>query len=207
MKSATEVNGKDLFVVGFVFELALVLIAAVIGFFATGSAFPFKFTLFDPDWLAKGVGWGLAFTVPPALFGALNASRFYRRIPPLERIYERLREMLGDGLVRMSTAELVLLAAAAGIGEEILFRGVLHPLLGNVANSVIFGLLHAVTPTYFILAAVMSLYLGWVFQFSGDNVLAPIIVHWLYDVVGLIAIRQRIRRDQAAESSQQAAPQ
>jgi membrane protease YdiL (CAAX protease family) len=51
--------------------------------------------------------------------------------------------------------------------------------------SAVFGLLHAITPTYAILATVMGAYLGVVWIASG-NLLAPIVAHALYDFVALV---------------------
>src|SRR5262249_54526611 len=58
------------------------------------------------------------------------------------------------------------------------------PWLGLAAASVLFGLLHAVTPTYAVLATLMGGYLGGLWMATG-NILAPIIVHALYDFVVL----------------------
>jgi membrane protease YdiL (CAAX protease family) len=101
------------------------------------------------------------------------------------------------------TAAVVALALglAAGIGEEMLFRGVLQStltdrLLGATAfaqpisigiTSVFFGLLHAVTPLYAILATLASVYFGWVYVALGDgNLLVPMVCHAVYDVGALL---------------------
>lgn len=83
-------------------------------------------------------------------------------------------------------------ALMAGIGEELLFRGVIQAglsgLLGPVTalalSSLVFGLAHALTVAYFILTCLMGLYLGWLYQASG-NLLVPIAVHFLYDWIVL----------------------
>ena len=52
---------------------------------------------------------------------------------------------------------------AAGLGEEWLFRGVLQPLVGLVAASVLFGLAHVGGRTmlpFGVWASVMGLVLG-----------------------------------------------
>lgn len=87
------------------------------------------------------------------------------------------------------------LGAAAGIGEEMVFRGVLQFELANkfgstplalVGTSVIFGLLHAVTPLYALLASVASLFFGYLFIVSDYNLAIPIITHGIYDVGALM---------------------
>jgi len=88
------------------------------------------------------------------------------------------------------------LGAAAGIGEELLFRGVLQSTLTEytglapvsvVVTSVVFGLLHFATPLYAFLAFVASLYFGFLFQDPAvDNLAIPMICHGVYDVVALL---------------------
>lgn len=85
------------------------------------------------------------------------------------------------------------LGLVAGIGEELLFRGILQQavlvervgLPSNVAiglASIIFGLLHAVTPLYAGLATLASIYFGVLFVNYDVNILVPMACHALYDV-------------------------
>jgi len=86
------------------------------------------------------------------------------------------------------------LGAAAGLGEEMLFRGVLQSelshqigeLLALGSSALIFGALHAVTPLYALLAGVASLYFGELY-IQYDNLAVPIVCHGLYDVGALMA--------------------
>ena len=86
------------------------------------------------------------------------------------------------------------LGAAAGIGEEMLFRGVLQFELGSRLgsdvlaiglSSVIFGALHAVTPLYAGLASLASVYFGWLYLLTG-NLVVPIVTHAFYDFLALL---------------------
>lgn len=87
---------------------------------------------------------------------------------------------------------IMLVALAAGIGEELLFRGVIQtglesltgPWGGLIIASVLFGLVHAMTRAYFIATTIIGLYLGLLYQWTG-NLLVPIVVHFLYDWVAL----------------------
>jgi membrane protease YdiL (CAAX protease family) len=84
------------------------------------------------------------------------------------------------------------LGVAAGLGEEMLFRGVLQYELGSrfgdvlavVAASVVFGALHAVTPLYAFLASLASLYFGYLYLSTG-NLAVPIATHAIYDIGAL----------------------
>lgn len=112
-------------------------------------------------------------------------------------------EQLGALVAARSAAELALLAAIAGISEEVLFRGVVQVAVARVlaepgallVTSVLFGLAHFATRAYAVLAAGMGLYLGALFLVQG-SLLAPIITHALYDFVALVAVARQYRAAQ-----------
>jgi membrane protease YdiL (CAAX protease family) len=88
--------------------------------------------------------------------------------------------------------ELAAVAAMAGLGEELLFRGViqaslgrwLNPWAGMVLASLIFGFMHPMSRDYVMLATLMGAYLGWLLIATG-NLLAPVVAHGLYDFLAL----------------------
>ena len=199
MEGATELSPRTLFRVGFVFELALILVAAVIGSILGGVAFPFRL-----DFVPRDILLGIAATAPPAAAAIFLTSRAGTRIPFFGRVYERLKEFLDHAVRGLEIDEIMILAAAAGIGEEVLFRGVLQSSLGFWATSLAFGLLHALTPAYFVLAALMGAYLGWL-QMETGNLLVPIIVHWLYDALAFWLLRRRFAADAREDAGRQQA--
>jgi membrane protease YdiL (CAAX protease family) len=89
--------------------------------------------------------------------------------------------------------ELGLLCAAAGIGEELLFRGVLQPVcikyLGVCAGvllvNLLFSLLHPFSVAYLVGAYLIGCYLS-VLYVATENLLVPMIVHGLYDFIALV---------------------
>jgi len=87
---------------------------------------------------------------------------------------------------------LVLLSLLAGVGEELLFRGAVQgwllqhtgPWTSVIAASLLFGLVHYVSLTYFIMATGLGLILGAGYQLSGS--LAMVMVwHAIYDILAL----------------------
>jgi membrane protease YdiL (CAAX protease family) len=127
-----------------------------------------------------------------ALF--LAGSRF--PVGPLRTIKELLLELLGPSLAACRWYDLLLVATVAGFSEELLFRGVLQPLLGLIWSNVLFGLAHAVTVSYAVLAGLIGGYLGWMLSASG-NLLAPIIAHALYDFLAFLAVAREWRQSAA----------
>jgi membrane protease YdiL (CAAX protease family) len=58
-------------------------------------------------------------------------------------------------------------------------------------------LVHAVTPLYALMAALVGLYLGWTLDYGGDrNLLTPIIIHGLYDFLAFMALIRAYRMRQ-----------
>ena len=86
------------------------------------------------------------------------------------------------------------LGLAAGIGEELLFRGVIQyelvqrvgPMVGVLLSSLVFGLLHPATPLYMVLAGLASIYFGAIFLGADQNLVVPMSCHALYDFVALV---------------------
>lgn len=84
------------------------------------------------------------------------------------------------------------LALIAGVSEELMFRGVLQtaadrqwPLAAAIFfPSILFGILHARTVLYAIVAGFVSAYLGILFWMT-QSLLAPMITHALYDFIAL----------------------
>ena len=98
-------------------------------------------------------------------------------------------------LAGCSWPDLALISLAAGVGEEMLFRGVFQGVLdrwlgpgpGWGAASLLFGLLHPITPGYIVIAALMGAYLGGLWWFNG-NLLTVMVAHALYDFIGLVLL-------------------
>lgn len=167
--------------------------------------------------VAIGVGWlvsinpfaRLAWTAEGGLWGTVAALPIFvlfligQRVPlrALQRIREFLDRSLGPVLAECRWYDLLGVALLAGIGEEALFRGVLQPWLGLTWSNVAFGLAHAVTPLYAVLAGGIGFYLGWLFDTTG-NLLAPVLAHTLYDFLAFVVVARHARQRQAAASDE-----
>jgi len=141
--------------------------------------------------------WGLIATAPLILLMLWSTRSAW---PPLELLRREIEQVLVPLFAECSLLELALIAAFAGFGEEMLFRGVFQTHLADIWNpwlalavaSTAFGLLHLVTPTYALLAGLVGAYLGCLLML-GDNLLLPISVHSLYDFVALTFLVRRHR--------------
>ncbi len=150
-------------------------------------AWLFGLTPWHDLWLDAEALWItlLATALPLALAWWLSRQSFAW----IGRLLDKVHQVL-DLLFRGNRTQWAIIAVSllAGFGEELLFRGVIQAgleqltgaLPGLLLASLIFGLLHAITPAYFILATIMGLYLGLLYQQTG-NLLIPCLVHALYD--------------------------
>ena len=91
----------------------------------------------------------------------------------------------------LSVTEIAVISAVAGIGEELLFRGVLQSELGLFSASVLFGLAHmggGGTLAFGCWVMVMGGMLG-ILAIVTEGLLAPIIAHAVYDAAAMSYIR------------------
>ena len=117
---------------------------------------------------------------------------------PVRRLVALVEERLSPHLANASMGGIVALAMFAGIGEELLFRGVIQVWLADrvpswvavAGASMLFGLGHYLSASYAVLASLIGAYLGILFLLSG-NLLAPMLAHAAYDVVALVVLTRR----------------
>lgn len=166
------------------FELSLVLVAAVL-------AWVFNIPLFaDFAWDWKAGLLGVSSALPLLAFFAWLLQSEY---PPFVEIRDFLEHFVSRLFGKWNIFQLAILSLAAGVGEEILFRGVLQvgvgnmtsPLTGVLVACFAFALCHAMTAAYFITTLVIGAYLSLVWYAAG-NLIAPIVTHAVYDFIALI---------------------
>jgi membrane protease YdiL (CAAX protease family) len=143
-------------------------------------------------------------------FGLIGTAPLFLMFLALEKVQgesvvnirKLLLNTLGPGLHRYHWTDLLILAAIAGVSEELLFRGVIQPWIetswgisaGLILSNIVFGLVHAVTPLYAVLAALVGIYLGLSLDYGGErNLLTPIIIHGFYDFLAFVALMRAYR--------------
>ena len=193
---ASSINTENFFKQACIFEGSLIGLALVLGWLADIN--PFASLYFSETAFLHGIIATLPIFI---IFLAL----YQLNIKSLTKIKTLLLDMLGPVLLRYHWTDLLILAAIAGISEEILFRGVIQPwmesswgmLTGLIVSSVLFGLVHAVTLLYFLLATLMSAYLGLLLDVEASrNLLIPIVTHGFYDFLAFLVIARSYRHQQ-----------
>lgn len=151
----------------------------------------------------SGIAAGVAATAPLAAFllWFMNATT-----PAIVRFRDSQIEFFSQIGFAFTPTRIAIMAIGAGVTEEILFRGVFQTwIYGRTSaaaailiTNIVFGLLHARTALYAIIAGLVGAYLGLVFLLC-ENLIAPIITHALYDAAALELTRRAISsRRQAA---------
>jgi len=140
--------------------------------------------------LAWAVARGLAVTLPMlAIFWWL----MHWDRPTLRQLRDQVRWLIGEMFPDATIAQFALVALLAGVGEELLFRGVIQtilldwtpPVAGLLITSLLFGAAHALSKLYFLLATLIGIYFGWLVLHYNDLV-APMVAHSVYDFVALV---------------------
>jgi membrane protease YdiL (CAAX protease family) len=142
----------------------------------------------------QAVVWGGLAALP--MLGVLLVAR-RRGVGPIARLLEEVQHLTHSLFSGCSVWQLALVCLAAGLGEELLFRGLvqdglarwLGPPFGNgvglLVASAVFGLAHPVSRRYVVVAAVSGLWLGGLLIVT-DTLLVPIVTHALYDLGALV---------------------
>lgn len=179
---------RNFFLIAVAFEGSLGLVALVLGYLL---GLPVGETV---RWTLPAVGWGAAAAGPPLVLAWICTKW---SLAPLREILRVVDEMLVPLFRPCRLWELAIISAVAGLGEEMLFRGIVQEAVagwvggtsgvwvGLIGASVLFGLAHCITPTYALLAGLIGLYLGWLWIATG-NLLVPITTHAVYDFLALV---------------------
>ncbi|WP_226648054.1 CPBP family intramembrane glutamic endopeptidase [Microbulbifer variabilis] len=161
--------------------------------------------------LLAAIGFGFSEVVLPAVdrailssvaWGILGALLSFAAVVALSRFHNRVGRtlrwycgQLAPIFSKMPLVQLVILSIAAGVCEELLFRGFLQtwlsqlssPLLGLLGASLVFALLHWASLIYVLLIFVFGLILGFAYQISG-SLLGVIVWHAVYDFFALVTL-------------------
>jgi uncharacterized protein len=136
-------------------------------------------------WSMGDASWGTVAALPLI---ALFLVMLRWPIGPLARVKEFCEEDIVPLFRKSSWSELALIALTAGVGEEMLFRGVFQASLadwlgmgwGVALASILFGVLHPISVTYVIITTLLGSYLGAIW-FANGNLLTVMVTHAVYD--------------------------
>ncbi len=180
-----------------VFEGMIVLGAYVLGEIVERPPFDYI------DWNILDAIWGVVAALPLL---AILLVAMELRLAAVARLRAFSREFLAPMFRDATWLQLVIICALAGLGEEMLFRGLVQQGLddaigepygvwiGLIVAGITFGLAHSMTRGYAIVAGLVGLYLGGVLLLTG-NLLVPIVAHAVYDLGAFVYLFRMERLD------------
>lgn len=124
---------------------------------------------------------------------SIAAWAVFRKVPSFRHIKTLILRTID--MQTLSTRHAVMFGLIAGIPEEILFRGAVQPAIGWLLTALLFGVLHGVTPAYFVYATLASVLLGGLADWSG-GLWAPIAAHTTIDISMFLLLMRTWRRRQ-----------
>ena len=105
--------------------------------------------------------------------------------------------------VSLNYLDIVLISICAGVGEEIMFRGVLQEFFGVIFTSILFVAIHGyltfknwALSIYGFVMTIIIMGLGYIYEFWG--VFIPIVAHTVIDLVLLLEIIKNRENNAAA---------
>lgn len=170
---------------------------ALMGLAAYGLSFLFGTPLgpqFKPDLNAVLIG--VIATTPLAAFLWWFSNTTLEQFASFRRSQIKFFSEIGFAF---TPRRIALMAIAAGVSEELLFRGVLQSwgakfapeIIAIMLSNAVFGMMHMRTALYAVIAGLVGVYLGVLYMLT-DNLLAPIAAHALYDAVALEYTRRAV---------------
>lgn len=159
--------------------------------------------LMGVDVLSGGIGWlaVLAWGVSGSVVTYLLLSALARAPGPIRDALSGHMRQLHSFANDYSWPVLIALSVLAGVGEELLFRGAvqgwlirhMNDALAILVASLLFGLVHYLSFTYFIIATGLGLVLGIVY-WQTDSLLLVMVWHGVYDMIALYSLRHHPHR-------------
>jgi membrane protease YdiL (CAAX protease family) len=166
---------------------AMALVGLVI---AAGRGNPDVFRIAPAEPWMLGVGPALGAALGLTVVGLTRVAT--RHFQWARDLHVSFHDLLGP----LTGKEILILAAASSIGEEVLFRGALLPWFGVWLQAIVFALLHVGPGKRFLpwtlSALVLGVAFGWLASWTG-NLGGPIAAHFAINFLNLRHIvKQRV---------------
>jgi len=150
--------------------------------FAAGRGNPDLYRLGDPTAAMLLGGPAIGVAIGLAVVGLTRIAT--HQFQWARDLHASFRDLLGP----LSMREIVILALASSIGEELLFRGALLPWVGIWIQAIVFALLHVGPKKRFLpwtaSALVLGAAFGWLAVWTG-NLGGPIAAHFTINFMNL----------------------
>ena len=192
-------GNKKIIVLGLFTIIGFPLAAFVINYFFSSESF------WDIFISKKGILYELLIGLIYGIFAGLIAWRIIK-LKILEPIRDKYQDIIGS--LRMNIGTIIIVSICAGVGEEILFRGILQSYFGIWITAVGFVAIHGyLNPldwrisfygTYMTLAIVV---IGYLYQLYGLT--SAMLAHTMIDIVLLIKLTREYPKNKISVEKEQ----
>lgn len=150
-----------------------------------------------PDARAIAIGAG---TAVGTVLISLLLYKMGATVPFFKGLRKLSDEVLQPVVSQFTWWDIVLVSLTSGICEEVLFRGVMLPLWGLTASSVVFGLVHSPNFKYiaYVLITILAGYLFGYLYLQTHSLWTPCVAHVLHNLISLAMIRNRKPRNEVS---------
>ncbi len=152
---------------------------------------------FSPPWQWFGqfglpvFSYGIILGLAIYLLGFVVSCSPWTKTKSMHTLLTRLHQLFRN----FTWPQIIVVSLLAGVGEELLIRGVLQTFLvdsvgafwGIIGASLIFGLLHFMTKTYVVITFALGLLFGIAFHYS-DSLILVMVAHAAYDIAAFAMI-------------------
>lgn len=136
----------------------------------------------------KDIALGVAWASIPFVFFIFLVSSYGQKVPFIRDMRKLMLKGIHSLFLKAGILDIIVIAFLAGLGEEVLFRGAIQGKFGIIIASVLFGLAHAITPAYVIIAAIMGIYIGLLYEHY-NSLFLVIQLHFIYDLGALLWLK------------------
>jgi membrane protease YdiL (CAAX protease family) len=149
------------------------------------------FEMFEYENIAASISIGLGFGAVGAFIGILIL-----KLPALKETSTFYASLFKD--LELQWTDIVFYSFCAGVGEEILFRGALQPLMGLWWAAILFVVLHGYISTkdwkksiYGVFLTLISAGFGYLTLYL--DIFSAMAAHFIFDVIMFIKLRKEAR--------------
>ncbi|MBO0995356.1 CPBP family intramembrane glutamic endopeptidase [Bacillus sp. SD088] len=182
-----NLTDKEIIVSVIFTQVILLIVASILSplFFKDWHSFS-RLLLVDIKWICIGIISGLMVVSLDLFLMKRLPQHYYDDGGINKRIFSKLNFL-----------QIILLVLIIAIAEEWLFRGIIQTKFGLIPTSIIFAVIHMRYWAHWYLIInilVLSIWIGFVFEWSGQLLWPVILMHFIIDLLLGISIRLNTKR-------------
>lgn len=188
-QDTTDISSREWLALSMISAVVYILLAYLIFYFLRDMSMQQALSKGRPLMVQLGAGIAAGILLATVI-------RFIMKRPPVSGVLDDFYIVRMLSRTRLTPFDRTQISLFAGVGEELLFRGAIQPILGIWFTSVIFVGLHGYFKfkslghlAFGLMMFGLSLALGYLFEYVG--LVAAMSAHAVYDMIMLALVQQR----------------